>query len=100
MNVNARYAYFPNMYRTPEEIEEDIRAVREKISSINESINARELISGLMDCESEDELPSSAERLSEVLMAAIEALDELRALGKILDELKAELIEVIYMNGD
>ena len=85
------------MYRTPTEIEEDIRQVREKISSINESINARELICEAMLCDCEDELPEAAERLSEVLMAALEALDELRALGKKLDELKAELLEVIYM---
>ena len=86
--------FTPRLYRTPDEIRKDINEVRERIDRINGSLNVRELISGLIDA---DELNAKkCDELTELLAAAIETLRELKLLNHLLDQLKAELLEVVY----
>ncbi len=95
----------PNVYRSRDEIKEDIRYVYERISEINEMLNIRELISEVFNQESSVDIIKKAENVTELLKYAEEALTELKSLTERLDELKAELhasadMCIMYERGD
>ena len=86
----------PGFIRDPEEIRADMQEISRKIGEINDKLNARELVCSLISYDAEKSLPEAAERLSELLSAAGEALDELRALEASLEALKGEFIDSLY----
>jgi uncharacterized Fe-S cluster-containing MiaB family protein len=91
--LNENSVFAPRIYRTPNEIRKEIWDIKERIEEVNERLNIRELMDNILSGEE-----VGAEECSEVsalLESALEALDELRELNGMLDELKAELLEVI-----
>ena len=85
----------PRVYRNPEEIKDDIRAIARRINEINEMLNIRELISSLaMSC-SDSDPRQTAEAVRELADRASDALDELNALNDSLDSLRSELMEAL-----
>ena len=83
--------YPPRLYRSHEEIKNDISAVKLRICEINSMLNIRELLSDAFDEEKISTLPERAESIGELLKFAEEALGELSELSKTLDELREEL---------
>ena len=93
--LNENSVFSPSIYRTPEEIKAQINDIKDRIEEVNDRLNIRELMDGLLsgDTVGADECLE----MSALLESAIEALDELRELNSTLDELKAELLEVIRL---
>ena len=87
------------MYRDPEDIKEDIRVISERITEINDMLNVRELLSGIFDEDKVKSVSKRAEDIVELLQYASEALEELRSLSAVLDELKLELIDSMNALG-
>lgn len=102
---NGSHGVGPNIYRSREEIKEDIKYISERIFEINEMLNIRELISDVFDEENGKDIVEKAENVTELLKYAEEALSELKSLTERLDELKSELIIstdmcISYERGD
>ncbi len=87
----------PTIYRSPAEIREDIRYIKEKIRGVNEALNLREMLTSILAGERSGEPEMLVETLSEVVEEAKSALDELRGLEEELCELEAELGEVKWI---
>ena len=93
--LNENSVFAPRLYRTPDEIKEEIGGIKDRIEEVNERLNIRELMDSIL---SGDEVGADeCSEVSALLESALEALDELRELNNILDELKAELVEVIRL---
>ena len=85
----------PRIYRSPEQIRNDILEIRSRISEIKENLNIRELISDIIIDDSVDNLLRRADSVRDLLQYATEALSELEELNSELDELKIELAETL-----
>ena len=81
-----------SMYRSREEIREDIEYISGQIARVNEMLNIRELIADVFGEQNCNDAVKKAESITELLKYAEEALEELKTLNETLDELKAELI--------
>ena len=93
--LNDNSVFAPRLYRTPEEIREEIGSIKSRIEEVNDRLNIRELLDF---CLSDGDVGKrECEQLSALLQSALEALDELYELNTALDELKAELLEVIRL---
>ena len=87
------------MYRSPNEIKNDIEEVVERLSLINDMLNIRSLISEVISDQSEDDPKRSAEALNELIEYADEALYEMKELNEVLSELRSELLETVSFFG-
>ena len=87
----------PTIYRSPAEIREDIRYIKEKIKSVNLALNLREMLTSILDGERGGEPEMMIDVLSDVVEEAKSALEELRGLEEELYELEAELGEVKWI---
>lgn len=87
----------PTIYRSPAEIREDIKYIKERIIAISEALNLREMLTAILDGDRAGEPEMLVETLSEVVEEAKSALDELRGLEDELCELEAELREVKWI---
>ena len=85
----------PRIYRSPEQIRNDILEIRSRIGEIKENLNIRELISDIIIDDSVDNLLRRADSVRDLLQYATEALSELEELNSELDELKIELAETL-----
>ena len=93
--LNENSVFAPRVYRTPDEIKEEIGGIKDRIEEVNDRLNIRELMDGLLSADTVG--ADECLEMSALLESAIEALDELRELNSTLDELKAELLEVIRL---
>ncbi len=84
----------PRVYRSTEQIKDDIRVVALRINEINEMLNIRELVAALAMNDMDSDPVRSAEAVRELADRAEDALAELSSLNESLDNLRAELIAV------
>ena len=91
--LNENSVFSPSIYRTPEEIKAQINDIKDRIEEVNDRLNIRELMDGLLSADTVG--ADECLEMSALLESAIEALDELRELNSMLDQLRAELLEVI-----
>ena len=86
-------------YRSPDEIKADIREIRERIDSVNDLFNIRELIASVITEGAGDDICRVAEAAAELADAAEEAMLELRVLNESLSELREELLFALREGG-
>ena len=89
----------PTVYRSPNEVREDVKYIKERIKEATSSINLRQM---LLDILSDERLCNSEKlmsALSDALGEAREAQNELRELEEELVLLEDELREVRWIAG-
>ncbi len=86
-------------YRSPSEIKADICEIRERIDSVNDLFNIRELIASVITEGAGDDICRVAEAAAELADAAEEAMLELRVLNESLAELREELLFALKEGG-
>ena len=86
-------------YRAPWEIKADIREIRERIDSVNELFNIRELIASVITEGAGNDICRVAEAAAELADAAEEAMLELRVLNESLAQLREELLFALNEGG-
>jgi hypothetical protein len=93
--LNENSVFAPRLYRSPDEIKDEIGNIKNRIEEANERLNVREILDSYLS--SAEVGRKECEQLSALLQSALEALDELYELNAALDELRAELLEVISL---
>ena len=89
----------PTVFRTPDEIRDDILYIKQKIEETRSALNLRELVTSILADERETDSKRLIGTLSDVVDGAKAALAELRALEEELYELESELKEVRWIMG-
>ncbi len=89
----------PRLYRTPNEIKNDIAEIAERIAEINEMLNVRNIISEIISEQSEDDARRRAMAVEELADFAAEVLVEMEELEESLASLRDELSESIGLIG-
>ena len=84
----------PRIYRSPDEIRNDIERVKYEIENINCGINIRELMLEMLSNEENLSPDNIISELESLVSAAEEALAELSNLNEELSLLEEELYEV------
>lgn len=87
------------LYRTPAQIKEDIKEIKEEISDIYSMINIRSLLMEILVSERINDPEKLIPELADTLALANEALSELKGLEEELCELKEELAEAKWARG-
>ncbi len=85
-----------HLYRSPDEIKSDIYEIRERIASVNELFNIRELIANVITESAGEDMRRVAQAAADLADAAEEASLELSVLNENLSELRAELLEAVH----
>lgn len=85
------------LYRLPEEINRDIKKIKEKIELTGERINVPNVISEILKEAKEREPESFIRELENLVADALDALFELQKLSDSLEILEDELKEVTWI---
>jgi hypothetical protein len=93
--LNENSVFAPRLYRSHDEIKDEIGNIKNRIEEANERLNVREILDSYLS--GAEVGRKECEQLSALLQSALEALDELYELNAALDELRAELLEVISL---
>ena len=89
----------PTVFRSPDEIRDDITYIKKKIEETRISINLRELLTSILADERESDSRKLVSTLSDAVDEAKAALRELRELESELYELEEELREARWIMG-
>ena len=89
----------PTVFRSPDEIRDDISYIKAKIEETRGSLNLRELLTSILADEREGDSKKLINTLSDAVDEAKAALRELRELENELYELEDELKEVRWIMG-
>lgn len=87
------------IYRMPEEIKRDIRAISLKIEETSSMLNIREMLVNILMSEREKSPEKLILELGDAIDEAREALSLLTSLKQELDSLEEELGEVRWLFG-
>lgn len=93
VRANSREGIAPGLYRTPDEIGRDINEVRNRIDTIVERLNVRNLLAEALSDLAEDNPERWIPELEGIVSEAMESLSVLKGLRDTLDTLMAELEE-------
>lgn len=95
---SSRYEGEPvRLYRTPEEIRQDIESIRTRIEDVNSMLNARHVLTEMMSSLAEGEPERWIPALSQLVDEAQDSLELLRSLKETLDALLEELEETRWV---
>ena len=95
---SSRYEGEPvRLYRTPEEIRQDIESIRTRIEEVNSMLNARHVLTEMMSSLAEGEPERWIPALSQLVDEAQDSLELLRSLKETLDALLEELEETRWV---
>ena len=89
----------PTVFRSPEEIRDDIAYIKMKIEETRGALNLRELLTSILADERESDSRALIGALSDAVDEAKAALCELRELEAELYELEDELKEARWIMG-
>ena len=89
----------PTVFRSPNEIRDDISYIKMKIEETRGSLNLRELLTSILTDEREADSKRLVSTLSDAVDVAKAALAELHELEEELYELETELKEVRWIMG-
>lgn len=87
------------LYRSPEEIREDIFEIRKKIESVDSMLNFRNILTAMIDECAEGEPEKWIPILSDIVADAEQTLDRLKMLKESLDILTEELEDTRWALG-
>ena len=87
------------IYRTPEEIKRDIRAISVRIEETSSMLNIREMLVNILMSERKESPEKLVLELGDAIDEAREALSMLNGLKQELDLLEEELGEVRWLFG-
>ena len=87
------------LYRSPDKIREDINAIKNKMESVNSSLNIRNVIAAIMDECTMGEPERWIPTLVAIVADAEETLDSLKTLRESLDILAEELEDAKWALG-
>lgn len=84
------------LYRSPDEIREDIIEIKRKIEAVNSRLNTRDVLSGIMDKCVDEDPEKWIPLLMKIADEAEESLSYLKSLKESLDLLGEELEDTLW----
>ncbi len=89
-DLSTRLGY-EGRYRTPEAVSRELKEIRDKVDSLNSMLNARVIITEILDSLSEGDYARLARPVSDMVESATMTLNSLRALYEDLSLMSREL---------